>query len=295
MGYYQPPYPPRRGNPLLGVTILLIVIILLAGGIGFYLWGGGVMAKVVAEDSQEVIIIYKDIEEIPDEVNATETPTDEELEEEGLLDDEEEPDSEDPQPELDHSFSGTVKTTAQFLDSEANILSILPLQFFKYEGSPAIDKFRIILNWDFKLGEDLDQESLDFHFWSTMKTKYQDMDLQTSSGFLYAGEILEGNIKDHKGSTQIWFDVEDPKLRWRDIRDYGGQRYRLTTTTDTFKFYWEATVQTKGGVGKRISGTLGIELVFMYDEGAYSGYFDNGHYVDPNPPLISIIPLGRPN
>jgi hypothetical protein len=311
----------NRGKSGIGtLAIGIILMIALAGGV-LYFYRTPVVAE---EDDASVTFDYDTVLDIPDETDVNDNPTTEDLEEEGKITitdlgdidrdgdgitDSSDPDAdgndipdeeEDPLPPPDYAFSGVVNAKAELLDSSGSPLSIISQAFVKTRGGVEIDSLRLTVDWDFILGEDLDEESVEVNVIGTLTTYYQNAVETYFKGEIYAGEIFNFYAYDAKGYATYTWKMDDPELRLDDVQYYGDLVY-LSTTENSFVLNWEATVETKGGVEKVIKGEFGIWLFFMWD--SYSDslfdtpdqtYWDYYFPADPNANLQSIVQMTTP-
>jgi len=164
-----------------------------------------------------------------------------------------------PPAEPDYRLSGAVTTKAEFLDSSGT-----PLSFVKTAGGKEITDFRISLSWSFLLGKDLDPNSVAVHVWSGMTLNYITISGNPIQGTIDQSRLFDATGFDKAGSTVYKWKMTDPHLGLQKIIDLG-QKATLTASSQDFVVSWEATIKTKGGIVKKITGKNTILLFFMYE------------------------------
>jgi hypothetical protein len=288
-----------------GFGVISVIAIILIGSLGAFLIF--FRTPVVVEGDEETQAFdYDDVSQNPDVTDVVNDPDTEDLEEEdklvvtpldrdgdGITDDSD-PDAdgngipdeqEKPLPPPDYEFSGSVIAETQFLDSQGTPLAMIRQSFVARRGGTVIDSLKIEIEWNFKLGKDLDKESFEIYAQSKVNTFWEDVESTTNRGTLIGyADLFEFISNDPVSSTTYLFDMNDPRLGFIQIRDERGDLFHLYTTEDSFVINWEATITTGGGIEKIVKGSFSINLNFMYEVPKADPYYTPPQdYIDDYP------------
>ncbi|MFW6109381.1 MAG: hypothetical protein ACOC6N_02925 [archaeon] len=301
--------------------VLVLGVFLVIAGLGF-----GLMHFVssvegsLAEDTQKYYYNYSDISDLDDETDTgvTTEPLDTSDIPDPDPDDGDDDDTfiEDPtdEPDVstavqDYSLKGSVSVKAEMIGASGSVLSIVQQSFVKSQGGEAIDKLRIRYEWDFQLGEDLNPESFKINVKGVIRDIYYRDLLDTHiRGSITGNKIFDATGFDTRGWDTQTFDIDDPDLRFIEVKDYGSGNMLVYTTTDSFVLEWTVTVETDGGTTKKIHGESGIALNMYWDRETSDTYvpsteqsqlrdwlhLESPYDYDPesDQPLMSIVRVG---
>jgi len=280
----------RNDDPNAYLTMMVGVILVIGAiGAGVFLINRSI-ENAVAEDTQITYISYDDITDLEDETDTNpEVPDDPPEDDVPPLDDEDEDttvvydpteaDDEvvdvDDDPETaprtyDHSLAGSIAVKAELIG-----VSGTPLSFVKQFGGEEIEKLKITYVFDFDLGEDLAPETFQLNVKGISKrVYYRDLMDTWISGSVSGSKFFDATIYGSEGMYDIMssdvqtLDIEDGRLGFWEVKDYGSGNMIVYTTTDSLVLEWEAIVETTGGIAKKVTGSTGVAVSMYWDRDA---------------------------